>query len=74
MKSFEDLSEPIGLFNTKQKVTLEEWINWIQYTKRKERGLTNDEKSAVMIQSLRKYLIQAPSHFQTCTQWLVSLI
>ena len=56
MKSFEDLSESISLLNPKRKVTLEEWINWIQY-RRKEKGLTNDEKSAVRIQSLRKYLL-----------------
>ena len=54
MKSFEDLSESIGLLNLKRKVTLEEWINLIQY-RPKEKGLTNDENPAIMIQSLRKY-------------------
>ena len=57
MKSFEDLSESIGRLNSKRKVTLEQWINLIQY-RCKEEGLTNDEKSAVRVQSLRKYLLQ----------------
>ena len=55
MESFEDLSETIGLLNQKRKVTLKEWINWIQY-RQMENGLTKDEKSAVRIQSHRKYL------------------
>ena len=52
MKSFEDLSETIGLLHQKRKVTLEEWINWIQYRQR-EKEFTIKEKSTVRIQSLR---------------------
>ena len=52
MKFFKDLSETIGLLHQKRKITLEEWINWIQY-KRREKELTNKEKSALRIQSLR---------------------
>ena len=56
MEYFEDLSETfgLGLLNRKRNVMLKEWINWIQY---KEKELTNDEKSSVRIQSLRKYYL-----------------